>query len=88
MELFNHRNLNQLEVRKQYQIEISKKFVASEILNDSEDTNRGWENIKEGNETSTTKCVGLDEWRQYKPWVGDECLRLLYQRKQAKMQWI
>ena len=88
MELFNLRKLNELEVRKQYQVKISKRFAALENLNDSEDKNRGCENIKEDLKTSATKSLGLHEWKQHKPWFGDECLRLLYQRKQAKMQWV
>ena len=34
---FNLRKLNELEVRKQYQIEISNRFAALENLSDSED---------------------------------------------------
>ena len=33
--------LNELEVRKQYQIEISNRFAALENLSDSKDINRG-----------------------------------------------
>jgi len=54
-ERFNLRKLNELEVRKEYQIEISKKFVALENLNDSEDINGAWENIKENIQTSQLK---------------------------------
>jgi hypothetical protein len=32
-----------VEVRKQYQIEISNRFAALENLSYSEDINRGWE---------------------------------------------
>jgi len=41
------RKLNELEVRKQDQIKISKSLAALENSNDSEDINRSWENIKE-----------------------------------------
>jgi hypothetical protein len=34
-------------VRKRYQIKISNRFAGLENLNDSEDINRAWENIKE-----------------------------------------
>ena len=37
---FNFRKLNELEVRKKYQIEISNRFAALENLSDSEDINR------------------------------------------------
>jgi len=39
-ERFNIRNLNYLEVRKQYQIEITNRFAALENLSSSEDINR------------------------------------------------
>jgi len=36
------RKLNELEVRKQYQIEITNRFAALENLNGNEDINRAW----------------------------------------------
>jgi len=39
--------LNEPEVREQYRIEITNKFAALENLNNDEDVNRIWENIKE-----------------------------------------
>ena len=44
---FNLRKLNEPEVREQYQIEIANRFAALENLNDDEDVDRTWENIKE-----------------------------------------
>jgi len=44
---FNLWKLNGLEVRKQYQIEITNRFAALEKLSDDKDINRAWENIKE-----------------------------------------
>ena len=43
---FNLRKLNEPEVREQYQIEKTKRFAALENMNDDEDVNRTWENIK------------------------------------------
>jgi len=39
------RKLNELEVREQYQIDITNGFAALENLNDNKDVNRTWENI-------------------------------------------
>jgi len=50
----NLRRLSELEVRKQYQIKISKLFAALENINDSENINRAWDNIK-GTVTNLTK---------------------------------
>jgi len=43
---FNLRKLNEPEVRKHYQIEITNRFAALENLKDDEDVNRTWENIE------------------------------------------
>jgi len=45
-----------------------------ENLNDSEDTNRAWVNIKENIETSAKELLGLCELKQHKPWFNEECL--------------
>ena len=82
------RKLSEPQVREKYQIEITKRFVALEILNDDEDVDRTWENIKENIETSAKESLGLQELKQSKPWFDEECLGFLDQRKRAKMQWI
>jgi len=53
-ERFNLRKLNELEVRKEYQIEIKNRFAALGNLSDDEDINMAWENIK----GSRLKCSG------------------------------
>jgi len=85
---FNLRKLNELEVRKRYQIEITNRFAALENLKDDEDVNRTWENIKENIKTSAKERLGLHELKQHKPWFDEECLGFLDQRKWAKMQWV
>jgi len=56
-ERFNLRKLNELEIRKQYQTEITNKFAALESLSDGEDiNNRAWEIIKENIKTSAKEC--------------------------------
>ena len=82
-ERFNLRTLSELEVRKQYQIEIMNSFVALENLNDSEDINRAWENFKENIKTSAKESLSLHKFKQHKPWFDEECVGFLDQRKQA-----
>jgi len=84
---FNLRKLNEPEVREQYQIEITNRLAALENLNDDEDVDSTWENIKENIQTSAKESLGLHELKQNKPWFDEECLGFLDQRKQAKMQW-
>ena len=71
---------------KQYHIEITNRFGASENLSDGEEINRAWENNKENVKTSAKESLGLNGLKQHKLWFDKECLRFLNQRKQAKMQ--
>ena len=66
--------LNELQVRIHYQIEISNGFAALKKLRDSEDINRGWENIKEDTKTSAKESLGLYELKQHKLWFDEEYL--------------
>jgi hypothetical protein len=72
MERFNLKRLREMEVRKQFQIEISNMFEALENLNNSKDINRAWENMKENIKISAKKTLALG----------------VYGWKQAKMQWL
>ena len=85
-ERFNLMKLNELEIRKKYQIEITNRFAALENLSDDEDINRVWENIKKGIKTSAKESLGLQELKQHKPWFGEELLGFLDRRKQVNMQ--
>jgi hypothetical protein len=86
--IFSLRKLNDLEVRKEYQIKISDRFAALENLRDGDDINRAWEDIKEDVRTSAKDSLGRYELKQHKPRFGQECSRFLDQRKQAKMLWL
>jgi hypothetical protein len=70
-ERFNLKKLSELEVRKQYQIKLSNRFVTLENLNVCEDINRAWENIKESIKISAKESLGLYERKQHKPWFDD-----------------
>jgi DNA polymerase elongation subunit (family B) len=52
---FNLKKLNELEIKKQYQIDISNRFVALENLSDGADINRAWTNISQNIKTSGTE---------------------------------
>ena len=58
---FNLRKLSELEVRKQYQIEITNRFAALGNISDDEDLNRAWEDIKENTKTSAKESLRLYE---------------------------
>ena len=57
-----------------HQIEITNRFAALENLNADEDVNRVWENFKENIKTSAKESLGLQEWKQHKPWFDKECV--------------
>ena len=77
-----------MEVRKQYQIEITNRIASSENLSDVVDLNRACENIKENMKTPAKESLCLHELEQHKPCFGEEGSRFLHQRKRAKMQWL
>ena len=83
-ERFNLRKLKELEVRKQYQIEISNRFAALESLSDDKDINRAWENIKENIKTSAKESLGLLELKWHKPWFDEECLHFFFKGNRVK----
>jgi hypothetical protein len=59
-----------------------------ENLNDGENINRVWENVKEYIKTSPEESLDPHELKRPKPWFyEEEFLRFLDQRKLAKMQW-
>ena len=87
-ERFNLRKLNELEVRKQYQTEVTNRFATLENLRDNKNINRAWETIIEYIKTSAKEILSLQELKKHKPWFHEECLGFLDQKKQTKMQWI
>jgi len=58
VEIFNLRNLSELKLRKEYQIKISNTFIVMENLNNSQDVNKAWENIKQNIKTSAEESLG------------------------------
>jgi hypothetical protein len=74
---FNIRKLKDLEVRKQYQIDITNRFAALGNLSDDEDINRAWENIRENIKTSAKEILGLHKRKQAKlQWIQNPSQRM------------
>jgi 50S ribosomal subunit-associated GTPase HflX len=88
VERFNLKQLNEEEVKEQYQVTIKNKFAALENLDDNGDINKAWETIRENIRISAKESIGLCELKSYKPWFDEECLKLVYRRRQAKLQWL
>jgi hypothetical protein len=76
-ESFSLRKLNELEVRKLYQIEISRSFASLENISYDKNINRDGMNIKENIKTSAKESLGLNKLKQHKPWFDEECVGFL-----------
>ena len=50
---------------------ITNRFAALENLNNDEDVDRTWENIKENIQTSAKDSLGLHELKQNKHWFDE-----------------
>jgi hypothetical protein len=77
MERFNVKKLNKGYVKEQYQVTIRNKFATLEILEDSWDINRAWDNIRENIKISAQESLGYCESKHHKPWFDEECLELV-----------
>jgi glycine betaine/choline ABC-type transport system substrate-binding protein len=67
VERFNLKQLNEEEVKEQYQVTIKNKFAALENLDDNADINKAWETIRENISISAKESIGLCESKSYKP---------------------
>jgi hypothetical protein len=81
IERFDLKRLDEVEVKEKYQVEILESL-------ESFDINNAWESIRENIKTSAKDNLGYQKLKRNKPWFGDECSKLIDQRKQAKLQWL
>jgi hypothetical protein len=88
MEMFNISELNSIEGKEKYHVEVSNRFAALEDLDTEADINSAWETTRENIKISVKESLGYYELRKHKPWFDKGCSELLDQRKQAKLQWL
>jgi endonuclease/exonuclease/phosphatase family metal-dependent hydrolase len=86
LERFDLKNFHGVEVKENYQVEISNRFTALESLDESFDINSAWESIRENIKTSAKDILGYQKLKHNKPWLDEECSKLIDQQKQAKLQ--
>jgi hypothetical protein len=72
VEIFNLKQLNEEDVKEQYQVTIKNTFAALENLDDNGDINRAWETIRENIRISAKESIGLCKSKSYKPWFNEE----------------
>jgi hypothetical protein len=88
LEGFELKKLDDVEVKEQYQVEISNRYAALEISGESFDINNAWKSIRENIKTSAKDNLEYHRSKHNKPWLDDECSKLIDERKQAKLQWL
>ena len=67
VERLNLNKLNEEDIWGQYQLKISKWFAAAENLDDSKDTYRAQENIRENIQISAKDSLDQYEYMKHKP---------------------
>jgi hypothetical protein len=85
-ERFNVKQLNEEDVKEQYQVIIRNKFAALENLEESGDINGTGGNIRENIKSSATESLDYCESKHRKPWFDEECSKLVDRRKQAELK--
>jgi hypothetical protein len=80
MERFNLKELNQVEGKEQFRVEVSNMFAALEDLDAEMEINSAWETMRENITISATESLGYFELKKQKPWFDKGCSRLLDQR--------
>jgi hypothetical protein len=88
LERFDLKNLDDVEVKEKYQVEIANRFAALESLDESFDMNNAWESIRANIKSSAKNYLGYQKLQHNKLWFDDECSKLTDQRKEAKLQWL
>jgi hypothetical protein len=88
VEMFNFKQLNDVEGEEQFCVEVSNRFAALEDLDAEVETNSAWETIREHIKISVKESVRYFELKKHKPWFDEGCSKLLVQKKQAKLQWL
>jgi uncharacterized FlaG/YvyC family protein len=76
-EIFSVKKLNEGDVKEQNQTTVRNKYAALEDLEDSEDINRAWDNIRENINILAQESLGYCESKHCKPWFDEECSQLV-----------
>jgi hypothetical protein len=77
LERFYLKKLNDIQVKEKYQVEISSRFAALESLDESFDINNAQESIRANIKTSAKDNLVYHRLKHNKPWIDDECSKLL-----------
>jgi hypothetical protein len=67
MERFNLKELNDIEGKEQFRVEVSNRFAALEDWDTEMEINSVWEMIRENIKTSAKESLGYFELKKHKP---------------------
>jgi hypothetical protein len=73
MERFNLKELNEVEGKEQYRVEVSNRFAALEDLDAEVEINSAWRMIRENIKISAKESLGYCELKKCKPWFDEAC---------------
>jgi hypothetical protein len=73
MERFNFKNLNDVEGKEQFRVEVSNRFAAFELLDEEVEFNSAWESTRENIKISAKESLGYFELKERKPWFDRLC---------------
>jgi hypothetical protein len=85
MERFNLKNLNEVEGKEQYRVEVSNRVAALEDLDAETEINSAWEIIRENIKISAKESLGYCELKKHKPWFDQAYSKLVDQKKQLNI---
>jgi hypothetical protein len=88
MEKFNFKELNEVECKEKYRVEVWNGFAVSEDLAAEIKIYTIWETIWENIKISAKEILGYYELKKHKSWFEERCSKLLDQRKLTKLQWL
>jgi hypothetical protein len=77
LERFDLKKLNDIEFKEKYEVEISNRYAALEILDEILDIKNAWENIREHLKTSAKDNPGYHRLKHNKPWFDNEWSKLI-----------
>jgi hypothetical protein len=81
MKRFNLKNLNEVEGKEQYCVEITNRYTALENSDTEVDISSAWETIRKNIKISTKESQGYYELKKHKLWFDEGCSELLYKGK-------
>jgi hypothetical protein len=88
MEMFNLNKLNKVECKEKYHFEVSNSFADLEDLDSKVEVNDVWKTIRKNIKISAKDSLHYYEMKKHKPLFVKRYLKLLDQRKYAKLQWL